>query len=446
MSRKETEPAVNVVQDGSQSSSCVRRTCESDSCWSWLVCGVCALCNIIICGLTYSYGILFPSLLDEFKQGKATTALVGSLAMVGTGVYSMLVAKVYNRIGPLKTVIAGTLISIAALLVTSRGTGIYFIMVSYGIIFGIGSCFVFLPLYLTMPKYFIKRRSLALGLVAMGPGGGLFVMSPIMQAFVDTLDWRGTFMAMAGIVALIGPLSCVFIRIPDDKTDQRDAPGEDYREKLSYLWFIRNRRFVIFTVATCLSYAGHYIPSFHMVRYCETLGISTDQSSKLYIYSGVTSLLVRPVIGRLCDFEKIQAHSLFQIAAVAEGIATLLLPLTKRYIYFVLYFLLYGCTDGAMFSAMCVACMFCFKGTQRNRGFGFYQSITNIVSAFGPALGGLVADSFGGYPPAFYMSGALVALSGVIVLLVLFVKQDHQDPAEAAIRGALLVVEKCTVV
>lgn len=42
-----------------------------------------------------------------------------------------------------------------------------------------------------------------------------------------------------------------------------------------------------------------------------------------------------------------------------------------------------------MFSAMCVACMFCFKGTQRNRGFGFYQSITNIVSAFGPALGGM---------------------------------------------------------
>ena len=75
MSRKETESAVNVVQDGSQSSSCVRRTCESDSCWSWLVCGVCALCNIIICGLTYSYGILFPSLLDEFKQGKATTGM-----------------------------------------------------------------------------------------------------------------------------------------------------------------------------------------------------------------------------------------------------------------------------------------------------------------------------------------------------------------------------------
>lgn len=72
--------------------------------------------------------------------------------MVGTGVYSMMVAKVFNRFGPLKTAIVGTLISMVALLVTSRGTSIYFIMISYGIVFGIGSCFVFLPLYLVMPS------------------------------------------------------------------------------------------------------------------------------------------------------------------------------------------------------------------------------------------------------------------------------------------------------
>ena len=33
------------------------------------------------------------------------------------------------------------------------------------------------------------------------------------------------------------------------------------------------------------------------------------------------------------------------------------------------------------------------------------------------------------------MPGAFVALSGVEVPLVLFVKQDHQDPGEAAIGG-----------
>ena len=60
-----------------------------------------------------------------------------------------------------------------------------------------------------------------------------------------------------------------------------------------------------------------------------------------------------------------------------------------------------------------------------------YSDTSDIPSAE------FVANSFGLYPPAFYMPGAFVALSGVEVLLVLFVKQDHQDPGEAARRGTI---------
>lgn len=54
-------------------------TCEEtntprqDGCWSWVVCFAAVISNILICGFTYSYGILFPALLDEFQQGKANT-------------------------------------------------------------------------------------------------------------------------------------------------------------------------------------------------------------------------------------------------------------------------------------------------------------------------------------------------------------------------------------
>ena len=46
---------------------------KPDSCWSWVVCVACALTNIIICGVVFSYGIIFPTLLEEFQQGKAAT-------------------------------------------------------------------------------------------------------------------------------------------------------------------------------------------------------------------------------------------------------------------------------------------------------------------------------------------------------------------------------------
>ena len=52
-----------------------RTSSQQDSCWSWLVCFAGVVSNVVICGFTYSYGILFPTLLDEFQQGKAKTGI-----------------------------------------------------------------------------------------------------------------------------------------------------------------------------------------------------------------------------------------------------------------------------------------------------------------------------------------------------------------------------------
>ena len=176
----------------------------------------------------------------------------------------MFVAKVYNRIGAIKTGTIGTLFSVASLLLTSRGTSIYFLIFSYGVIYGIASCFVYLPLFLTIPRYFDKRGSLALGLVGVGPGAGLMVMSPVSQALLDALGWRGAFMVLAGIVAIIFPLLCVFQRMPDDGHSQQN--NADVKEvKLCDFSVFKNKRYLIYTVATCLWYTGHYIPSVHMV-------------------------------------------------------------------------------------------------------------------------------------------------------------------------------------
>ena len=55
---------------------CAERTSpQQDSCWSWLVCFAGVVSNVAICGFTFSYGILFPALLDEFQQGKAKTGI-----------------------------------------------------------------------------------------------------------------------------------------------------------------------------------------------------------------------------------------------------------------------------------------------------------------------------------------------------------------------------------
>jgi len=53
-----------------------------DSKVSWFVCVCSSLANVIIMGCLYTYGILFPRILDEFQAGKARTGEYSKLITV----------------------------------------------------------------------------------------------------------------------------------------------------------------------------------------------------------------------------------------------------------------------------------------------------------------------------------------------------------------------------
>lgn len=193
------------------------------------------------------------------------SALVGSLAMVGLGIFSTLVAKVSNRFGARVTVIIGAFICSSGLLLTSQVNGIDLIILTYGVIFGFGSSFVFFPPYFITPRYFIKRRSLALGILSMGIGGGLFLMSPIMKALLDVVGLRKTFMVLAGFVSLSIPLVCTIQRLPPEEVENKAEKTVEGKCCESIWSVFRNKRFDIIFVSINLYYIVHYIPSVHMV-------------------------------------------------------------------------------------------------------------------------------------------------------------------------------------
>ena len=208
----------------------------------------------------------YDTILDTSKCPLLSSALVGSLAMVGMGIFSTLVAKVYNKIGPRATVILGVVLCSGALLATSQGNGIYSILITYGVLFGFGSSFIFLPPYLVLPRYFVKRRSLAVGLVAMGPGGGMFVMSFVMKALLDELDWRRTYMILAGVVTLSVPLVCTLRRMPPEEAENKAIKKDSKERFCESVWSLfSNKRFDIIFLSMNLYYVVHYIPSVHMV-------------------------------------------------------------------------------------------------------------------------------------------------------------------------------------
>ena len=199
-------------------------------------------------------------------------AWVGSLAISSSGIFGPVAGKLCKRLGPRLMVICGTLLSVAGLLLTTQVPSISWMYLTYGGVFGLGSSAIFISIFLEVPKHFIKRRSLATGLIAMGPGGGLFVMSPIVQVLLDALEWRYTLVTMAGIVSVTCFIGCTFSkRLSDNNYEEQTVSSlvkdreNKHTTRTARLSFLRNPFFLFYTIMCAMGFIGHTIPAVHMV-------------------------------------------------------------------------------------------------------------------------------------------------------------------------------------
>lgn len=47
--------------------------CRPDSWWSWLVCAASTMSVVIISGISYSFGLMLPPLMENFDESRQVT-------------------------------------------------------------------------------------------------------------------------------------------------------------------------------------------------------------------------------------------------------------------------------------------------------------------------------------------------------------------------------------
>ena len=78
------------------------------------------------------------------------------------------------------------------------------LMITYGIMGGIGLGMIYLPAIVSVGFYFERRRALATGISVCGSGVGAFVMAPLVSWLVEAHDWKAANLVLGGIC-----LTCV---------------------------------------------------------------------------------------------------------------------------------------------------------------------------------------------------------------------------------------------
>ena len=185
--------------------------------------------------------------------------------------FGPLAGKLNGRFGERPVATFGAIVCATGLLLTSQAPNITVMYVTFGGIVGFGSSCVIMAAFMIISRYFVKRRSLAMGLMSLGSAGGVALMSPVIQLLLDTLDWKRTFMSIAGIELLV----CVLARSFDpsvrnvEPTQVKCDENKESQDKTTTRGIVsslmRNPMFLTVTFSSTIAYLGHTIPYVHLV-------------------------------------------------------------------------------------------------------------------------------------------------------------------------------------
>jgi MFS family permease len=271
----------------------------------------------------------------------------------------------------------------------------------------------------TVAPWFERHQGRSMTLAIMGASVGAIVGVPLLLLAVATFGLaRGLFAAgvAAAIVLLPLILRALRFRGPAEIGQRRDgdAAPRDVATSPSAgpIALAGNRRVLLWSAAIGFALGLTVQIGFitHHVTLAEPL-LGTAGAGLLVSATGVTAFVGRLVLARIVDQVRVRrlAWSIMALQTTAL-LAIALWPTTP---VLIAASLVYGYGIGHITTLGPVVVRREFGAAAFGATYGAAATVIQLTSAFGPALFGLLRDSFGSYGPGLMIAALVTALGGV---------------------------------
>ncbi|XP_060660360.1 uncharacterized protein LOC132794120 [Drosophila nasuta] len=189
----------NESGDSIDSSTTDKKTSKMpDGGYGWVVVFASLMVSLIWDGLSFSFGLINTQLLDYFKESPSKTAWISSLFFSVPLLMGPIWSNLVDKYGCRKMTILGGLISAFGFAISSICNSIEMLMITFGIISGLGLGIGYVTAVVSIAFWFDKKRSFATGIGASGTGIGTFVYARLTQYLIDSYGWRGATLILGG--------------------------------------------------------------------------------------------------------------------------------------------------------------------------------------------------------------------------------------------------------
>lgn len=395
--------------------------------YGWFALAGVALVIFIVGGaLINSFGVLLPVVTGEFGWSRAEVSLALTLGILSFGLPSPLFGIFINRLGPRKTIIFGNALAALGL------AGIYLageVWHFYGfyILVGLGGGFGgYIACTTLVNNWFVRRRSLALGIFQASAGLGGFIFPPLTTALIAAIDWRAAWLVLAGIIlavpVLIGGVFLIRNRPEDMGLTPDGNPPESLPEKqpmpaaeakhsgwgvLKVMktptpWFIGGlaaaNSFTIGMLAT------------HQIAHVQDIGYEPMTAATTLSVMSVSSLFGSLLFGFLALRIKVRRLAFGAFISQLAGLTILLTAKELGLLYF--FAVLVGLSGGALTTTLPTLVGSYYPRERYAEVLGMVFPFQIIANAAAGTIAGAIFDATDSYTPAF-IAAAVLSLAGL---------------------------------
>ena len=404
--------------------------------YGWVIVGLSFVNLGIIFGIWYSFSVFFVAILQEFGWSRAATAGVFSCFMIVHSASAIVIGSFLDRFGARVVFPAGACIVALGLFASSRIDALWQLYLWYGVLTPVGVCAVgFLAHSIILPKWFARKRGLAIGIAMAGIGLGMQILVPATQIVITDFGWRVAYCILAGFVLVtILPLNILLQRNSPREMGQQpdgaraeeaadDRPGEAGQPETPFtcppvIWTVhaclRSKQFWFLFSAfffTPLAVQGILI---HQVAGVVDKGFSAVQGAFFFGLAGIMGSLGKISFGWLSD--RIGREIAFGIGLGCAFLGVLSLMMLRPDWPYLLYgyAILFGLGYGSFAPIMPARTADLFLGPHFGKILGMLAVGGGIGGALGVWLSGKIYDITANYNASFIIS--LIALVLAVIL------------------------------
>ena len=396
--------------------------------YGWWMVGACLMSMLIAGGsMFFALPVFLKPLAEAFGWSRAQVAGGISAAFVSVAVAAPLVGAATGRYGPRTVMLPATVLgglSLVLLYFLTQMWEFYGLRLLMGLAY---ASLVFVPVNVTVSKWFVKKRGQAIGMALIGmPLGGL-IFTPLTALMIETVGWQTAFVLLGlSLWAILLPIHFLVLRNnPSDLGLLPDGalPGESGRdsaatvdEGVSWREALRTVSFWLLVAINLVLNASLIAMLVHQFAYLTDLGYGLATAGIV-----VSTVLAISVAGGLFfgwASDRLDARYLGAacFALGAGGVALLMLPESVWLLFG--YVALFGLSFGGSPPLLAVVTVRTFGPKAFGAIYGSYETVVCAGALIGPTALGRVYDAWLSYQWGFAMVVGGYLLSAILILCV----------------------------